>query len=450
MAGRRLALRLLLMGISCAIFLATGEIGLRVIYRDAGTRTLGGPGGHGFEHLTRPDGQRGRFDVGAKHPQKPRVLILGDSITWGQGVRDWQQVWPEQLALALEHAGRPHEMAVLALPGRDISAHVEQMEQWVSTIKPDVFVYQWYVNDIEITSERPRNRRSWQQWSGHERLRRRSYLYYFLDNRLATYLPPPDRSYVQYILEDFAPGSLEWSEFERLFHTLAMRATEFARVRMLVMYPQVPYRGTSPLKPIHDRVIALTGPHRFAVPPAAWIRFAGSPVARADARWHQAVAVPAGTVGPVLETRAFYMPAGSFDVLVSIATPRSSGGSPALTQASIGSVELIDHLTNAVLSTTAIPAWPSRDGWHEVTAPMQVTETGRHVRVRLTSGGAAAFEVASIEIPVDYSFKVVDLTELLNGFHTHTSIFDAHPNARTQQIIAEKVFEALREAGSRH
>jgi hypothetical protein len=102
------------------------------------------------------------------------------------------------------------------------------------------------------------------------------------------------------------------------------------------------------------------------------------------------------------------------------------------------------------VSTTAIPALPSREGWQEVTAPMQVTEMGRQIRLRLISGGTAAFEVASIEIPVDYSFKVVDLTELLNGFYTHTSIFDAHPNARTQKIIAEKVFEALREAGSRH
>src|SRR5687768_1737655 len=124
MRARRIALSLLLMVVSFVIFLATGEIGLRVIYRDAGTRTLGGPGGHQFEHLMLDGNQRGRFDVGAKNPQKPRVLILGDSITWGLGVRDWQEVWPEQLALALEHAGMPHEMAVLAVPGRDISAHV--------------------------------------------------------------------------------------------------------------------------------------------------------------------------------------------------------------------------------------------------------------------------------------------------------------------------------------
>ena len=451
MGGRRIALSLLLMFFSFAIFIATGEIGLRVIYRDAGKRTLGGPGGHGFEHLTVHDDQRGRFDSGAKDPQKPRILILGDSITWGQGVRDWQQVWPEQLALALERAGLPHEMAVLAMPGRDIPAHVEQLTRWAATIEPDVFIYQWYINDIEVNTDRPRNQRSWQQWSGHERLRRSSYLYYFLDNRLATYLPPPDRSYVRYILEDFAPGSLEWSEFERLFHTLAMRAAESAPLRLIVIYPQVPYRGTSPLKPIHDRVIGLAGPHRFALPPAAWLRFAGTPVARADARWHQAVEVSAATRGPVLETRAFYMPAGPFDVVLSMARPRSSdGGTSPPAPASIGSLELVDQLTNAVLSTTALPTLPAQEGWQEVTARMGVTQTGREVRLRLTSGGTVPFAVASIEIPVDYAFKVVDLTETLNTFNTHASIFDAHPNERAQKVIAEKVFETLREAESRH
>jgi hypothetical protein len=451
MVGRRIALSLLLMVFSVAIFLATGEIGLRMIYRDAGTRTLGGPGGHGFEHLTVYDDQRGRFDYGATNPQKPRILILGDSITWGQGVREWQEVWPEQLARALEHAGMPHEMAVLAMPGRDIPAHVQQMAEWAATIKPDIFIYQWYINDIEVNAERPHNQRWWQQWSGHERLRRSSYLYYFLDNRLSTYLPPPDRSYVQYILEDFAPGSLEWSEFERLFHTLAMRAAASAPLRMIVIYPQVPYRGTSPLKPIHDRVIALAGPHRFSIPPAAWIRFAGTPVARADAPWHQAVDVSAATQGPVLETRAFYMPPTPFDVVLTMSTRRPSDGATSTPAAApFGSLELIDQLTNAVLSTTTLAPLPDHEGWQEITAKMSGAQTGRDVRLRLTATGKAPFAAAAIEIPVDYAFKVVDLTETLNNFNTHTSIFDAHPNTRAHKVIAEKVFEAVRDAESRH
>jgi hypothetical protein len=162
------------------------------------------------------------------------------------------------------------------------------------------------------------------------------------------------------------------------------------------------------------------------------------------------VEVSAATQGPVLETRDFYMPTGSFDVMLSIAMAPSSGSSPSAVARSIGSVELVDHVTNAVLSTSAIPPVASREAWHEVTVPLQLRAIGRHVRLRLTSAGATPFALASIDIPVDYSFKVVDLTETLNSFNTHTSIFDAHPNEDAQKIIAEKVFEALRQPGSRH
>ncbi len=436
MSGRGLVLRVLLLLVSLTIFLATGEIGLRIIYRDAGKRTLGGPGGHAFEHLTVRDDLRGRFDIGPKDPRKPRILIVGDSITWGQGVREWQNVWPEQLALALERARTPHEMAVLALPGRDIPAHVEQLDRWAAEIQPDIFIYQWYVNDVEVAPNRPHSVRGWQQWPGHERLRRSSYLYYFLDNRLATYLPAPDRSYVQYILEDYAPGTLEWSDFERYFHTLAMRAKELAPTRLLVIYPQVPYRGTSPLKPLQDRVVAMTGPHRMSFPPAAWIRSAGMSTTRDDARWRQALAVPAGTQGTVFETHSFYMPAGAFEVLVTAST-RGSGA--------FAKIDVVDQGSSEVLYTSVVmPGEGSTDGWHDLRAHVDVPERGRLVRLRLSSLGTADFVVGGLDIPVDYGFKAVDLTEPLNTFNTHASIFDAHPNERAQKIIADHVFAALR------
>jgi hypothetical protein len=436
MSGRVILLRVSVLLLSLTIFLATGEIGLRIIYRDAGKRTLGGPGGHLFEHLTVRDDLRGRFDIGAKNPGKPRILILGDSITWGQGVREWQNVWPEQLALALERAGTPHEMAVLALPGRDIPAHVEQLDRWAALINPDILIYQWYVNDVEVAPNRPPNVHAWQKWAGHERLRRSSYLYYFLDNRLATYLPAPDRSYVQYMLEDYAPGSLEWSDFERYFHTLAMRAKELAPTRLLVIYPQVPYRGTSPLKPLQDRILAMAGPHRMSFPPAAWVRSAGTSIIREDARWRQAVAVPAATQGTVFETHSFYMPAGAFDVFVNAST-RAPGA--------FARIEVLDQGSGDVLYTAmVIPDEGSTDGWHDLRAHVDLPDRGRLVRLRLSALGTADFVIASVDIPVDYGFKVVDLTQPLNTFNTHASIFDAHPNERAQKVIADHVFTALR------
>ena len=420
---------------AAVVFCATGEAALRIIYRDAGKRTLGAPGGRLFEHLTIHDEQRGRMDVGPKGA-KPRIMIVGDSITWGQGVRDWQETWPEQLALALERGGSPHELAVFALPGRDIPAHVQEVERSIAHVQPDVFIYQWYVNDIEVEPRRPRNTRWWQTWAGHDTLRAWSYLYYFLDNRLLTYLPAPDRSYVDYILQDYAPGSLEWSEFERYFHTLATQAMA-ARTRLLVVYPQVPFRGTSPLQPIYDRVIALAGPHRLVIPPVALVRYAGELTTRAE---RPAVMFAVAPEGPALETRNYYFSPGDHEIDLTVSIDA--------TVPTFGTLELIDAATNERLSTAPLSTSPG--DWRDVTVQVVVPERSRSVRLRISGNGRTAFSVAQVAVPVDYGFEVVDLTAALNTFNTHTSIFDAHPNERAHQLIAEKVLERLQKSGSRH
>lgn len=444
--GRAVVLRLLLFAVSLGIFLATGEVALRLIYRDQGTRTLGGPGGHEFQHLAADgDMQRGRFDSGNKSPDKPRIMVLGDSITWGQGVRNWQDTWPEGVARRLEQSGTPHEIAVLSLPGRNIPEHLAELEYWGHRLQPDIFIYQWYVNDIEIDAHRPTSLRWWQQQPWHQPLRRASYLYYFLESRVATYLPAPDRSYVEYIVEDYAPGTLEWAEFERYFHRLATRAKEVARTRLLVIYPQVPFRETSPLKPLQDRLAALASSARkLEIPPAAWIRDAGSLRESEDARWHQVLKVPAGTTGPLIETREYYLPTGGADV----ALTASLDGE---TAAPFATLDVIDATSNDVIQT--VPLSPPSDatpGWHEVTVHAGSPEPARLVRLRVSAVAATAFSVSNLAIAVDYGFRVVDLTEDLNRFNTHASVFDAHPNERAHQLMAEKIFRAIREAEARH
>jgi hypothetical protein len=38
---------------------------------------------------------------------------------------------------------------------------------------------------------------------------------------------------------------------------------------------------------------------------------------------------------------------------------------------------------------------------------------------------------------------VVDVTESLMGFNTHASMFDAHPNERAHDVMAQEVLAAL-------
>jgi hypothetical protein len=412
------------------------------VYRDRGTQTLEGPGGERFEHLYIIDQQRGRFEIGQRTSGVPRLAVFGDSVSWGYGVRDWSDIWPELLVRGLaRETNTTHQLALVAAPGRNMGEHYAEMRQLKSDLRPDVLIYQWYVNDLEVASTRPDAERPWHRWPWHQSLRSHSYLYFFLDNRLSMFLPPPTRSYRDYILQDFYQGSVEWSEFERYFHSFAVHAREIAPRRLMVLYPQVPFSGDYPLQPIHDRMRALAAPHTLSIAPSNWIRMAGALQPREDAVWRQAVQVPAGTTGPVVETRPYYFGDGTLEVFVKL-------DATAAATADIGVVEAFDDVTNQLLDRRALVIDPGKSGWQDARVGLDLRGTnGNLTRLRVALADSPGVSLASIDVPVDYGLEVVDLTAALNTFDTHASIFDAHPNARAHQVIAEEVLEVLRRPG---
>jgi hypothetical protein len=431
-----LTLRLALPLVSVLIFLGTGEVALRLIYPGGGRMTLGAPGFHLFEHLAIYDQQRGRLEWGEKPPGIPRVMILGDSITWGNGVRHWEDTWPEQLARQLEQSGHPHQFAVLALPGIDIDAHIEQFKIWAGEVRPEALIYQWYVNDIELLGHRPATAWPWHRFGWHEPLRRASYLYYFLDNRLRLLLRPPERSYVDYILTDFIPGSIEWVEFERRFHELATRAREVAPLRLLMLYPQVPFDGPYPLQPIHDRMKALARTTTISIPPVAWRRGVGTIVSRPDGPWKQAVRLPAQAGPHAIVTHGYYA-TGALDVSIRFGAVAHVASRP------VATVELIDSAKHTTLTSTPFFAEAGRPGLQTTHLHLALPD-GEGREVQLAIGGTTTeLDVGAIDLQVDYGFQVLDLTDTLNTFDTHVSIFDAHPNPRAHRVIADSVARTL-------
>jgi hypothetical protein len=441
MRVRAWAVRGLALLVSLVLFLGTGELALRVLYRDAGARTLGGPGGRSFEHLTiGPDELRGRRDAGPRRDGVPRLMVLGDSITYGQGVRDWRDTWPEVLATTLDSEGRPHEMAVFALPGRDMPAHLEELERRGPSVQPDVLIYQWYVNDIEVISHRPDRTQPWQRWGGHEWLRRTSYLYYFLNHRAMELLPSPERSYADYITQDFVPGSVEWAEFERYFHAFSIEAAAFAGRRVMVLYPQVPFRDGYPLQTLHDRMKAMADPHELSIPPPAWVRLAGQLGPDAQAPWGQSLRAAAGQTGPLVETQEYLLDPGEATLTIAAALAATGGGAPVR----VGTLDLVDARSNELLASAPLTLGTPAGAFERLTLPLTVTGGRiRRTRMRVHTTGAAGWTLGDIAVAVRYGWEVIDLAEPLNRFNTHASAFDAHPNEAAHRAIAAAVHQRL-------
>jgi lysophospholipase L1-like esterase len=436
-APRGLRLTLLRAGVlvlSLVVSVIAVETILRLRYQRSMLATIGGPGPH-FA------GRRGRLDENPKTPGVPRMMILGDSITFGQGLSDDADLWPERLARRYEREQKRFEMAVYAWPGRDIDIHEQQFAASNSRIAPDVLIYQWFVNDIENASMRPDNRRWWQRTAADAWMRRHSYFYFLIDTRLSRFLPPPDRSYVEYLLDTYGPDTLEWETFERKFHNFAARVAEAVPgVKMLVLYPVMPFSGAYPLQSIHGRMRELAGPHRFDMDPQTWLRSLGGSAVRRDRNGRQLLSLPAAGVGPAVTTQPFYPTRNPLDVIVTITTSGTNG----IARQEVGRVDLMDDQGKSISSAPLVVDGGNGDP-QDVTVHLDSGQmTGRYVWLVVHKTAAVPMDLNAIGLQVDYGFTVVDPTEVLAGFDTHVNIYDAHPNARAQQVVADAVYEALR------
>ncbi|MBX3335742.1 MAG: hypothetical protein KF876_16545 [Nitrospira sp.] len=257
-------------GVFLAIFFLVGELFLRVVYWEGESFSAHrGPMVQRLERdfkLNRFDGpSRGPEPSGPKHPEGTRIVIQGDSITWGQGVRHEEQLFSSQLLTKLREMDRHVDMAVLARPGREIDEHLQQLKKWGPELQPDVIIYQWYINDMELDKKlRPRTDRIWRHpYAVYSMLQKNSYLCFFLDFSLDTVLPSSILSYESYLSNQFKEGSDGWQLFEQHFSDWAMLAKTLTPRVIVALYPHLSLqRGAAPvMRPeivdIHTRVLAL-------------------------------------------------------------------------------------------------------------------------------------------------------------------------------------------------
>jgi lysophospholipase L1-like esterase len=217
---------------------ATGEAYLRWVYRDGmsfGSHV--GPIVQMFERdfkFNRYDGPSRGPDVrGEKQPSEVRILFQGDSITWGQGVRNESLLYTNRLLARLRSEHPNIGAAVLAKPGRELDGHLFQLRKWGAKIQPDIIIYQWFINDMEFNkSERPQ--RYWHNVFFHAPLIQISYLWFFLDYRMNLLLPSSKQTYEDYIRENYAVGTEGWTVFTEMFRVWATEAKQLTP-RVLVM-----------------------------------------------------------------------------------------------------------------------------------------------------------------------------------------------------------------------
>ena len=435
--------------LSLTLALAAGEIMMRIVYCDGGTTTSGGPGGKRFIYTTDTDGMRGPHAEGPKRPGIKRILVQGDSLTFGQGVKDWKKLYPYLLLQKLNEHGEKYEMETIGQIDREIDGHTKALELVVDKLKPDIILYQWYVNDIELRKNRPESRLTvWRDLPFHKWLKDRSYLYFFLDNRLSILLPSFNRSYDEYLLEDFAEGTNNWAAFREMFHRWATLATSQAERTIILLYPALPFSGDKyPLSDIHDRMRKICGPNVMSYQVSYLPKIVGENVKDETSRYGVVRKAQAGKTAPDTLVFGPYIPLAKGDYTVTFRMKTS-----ALTPDPLAIVDVVAAKGSVTLAKKEVKGedFGQAGQWRDFKLSFTVGEKRiDQVEFRVRYAGAADLYVDTIDLPVDYGIEVVDPTPQLKDFNTHASMFDAHPNARAHAVMADAFYKQIMTGGKK-
>lgn len=93
-----------------------------------------------------------QFEV-ARNNRVMRVVVLGDSLAYGQGVWPYDKRFPEQALTIFQkrHPGLDIEIINTGIAGQDLIQHNQYLANFVLALKPDFVLYQWYINDMNTT-----------------------------------------------------------------------------------------------------------------------------------------------------------------------------------------------------------------------------------------------------------------------------------------------------------
>jgi len=163
---RRWKRRLAALGLSLVVSLALGELAVRSVVGaplaerlpilmmranpQRGWEMVPGKEHYTYQHLVHVNalGLRGP-ELGEKQPLERRVLALGDSLVYGQGVADGETL-PVALESALRRLDPQHAWTVVNAGHRayDTRQELALLEELGERIQPDVVLLCWYWNDL--------------------------------------------------------------------------------------------------------------------------------------------------------------------------------------------------------------------------------------------------------------------------------------------------------------
>jgi hypothetical protein len=256
--------RVILLLLTLGFCAGAAEIATRIIFRDVTTSSDNGGFFSRRWYRSGPvhenhAGFRGREFAEAKPPGVYRIAIVGDSFTYGNGVRQ------EDRYSDLLQAELPSHIEVLnfGTAGANTPEHLATVTNLLQTVHPDFVLLQWYVNDVEDDDAigRPRSSalmpiRAWHNW-----LNDNSALYtvanmQWAETQVALGLTESYAAYLRRLLGD--PGGADAKRDAGLLRDLINRCKQANVPIGIILFPDTaaPIDKNYPFGFLHERVLA--------------------------------------------------------------------------------------------------------------------------------------------------------------------------------------------------
>lgn len=257
--------RLLLLSFTLAFTAVAAEFGTRIAFRDVTTSS--DFGGYFSRRWTRTGavhlnsaGFRGREYAIPKPAGAYRIAAVGDSFTYGNGIRQ------EDRYSDLLQSELPAHFEVLnfGVPGANTPEHRERVSWLLKGLQPDFILVQWYVNDMEDddAAGRPTFRPLIPLRALHEWLSVNSALYtvanmQWADTQVALGMTV---SYPDYLKRRLADPNSHDSQVDRKNLTAMIDSAQRAGVPIgMVLFPDTAgdMNEKYPFGYLHDRVLGI-------------------------------------------------------------------------------------------------------------------------------------------------------------------------------------------------
>jgi lysophospholipase L1-like esterase len=207
-----------------------------------------------FPYRTNAHGLRDR-DRPAKAPDTKRVLVIGDSYTWGYAIAE-EEAYPQVAERLLAERGRPDiEVINGGIPDYNSRQERVLLEKLMPIYQPDAVFLAYVVNDAEPSTAMPtppeeayRHSRSWFLSELADRLNRKVFR-----RRL---LPSAKDNVGSNYLDGFEEGSVKWRDSREAIREMRDLCAAAGRLFAILMMPDFtqPFDERYGLLKIHKAV----------------------------------------------------------------------------------------------------------------------------------------------------------------------------------------------------